>query len=358
MVIAAAIIAGTDTQLLSWSLFDLFSDTRFTEEGLERVLSFDPERDILYLPAIEGKDIFEASRDMSVYRNRAVRMHVYLYLTSKREYMLKAIRRSYIYEGAIREALKQNKDLPEELGLLPLLESCFNPYAVSSSRAVGLWQFLENTSRPLGLKSNRWVDERRSVEKSTAAALRHLRSMRSIFPRWDLALAAYNGGAGYMKRTMNATGVRDYWQLREKGLLRAETAEYVPKFIALMLIYRNQKLFGVADEIARPEKTAIAHLALERPVDLKDVERLSGVPVRTLMELNPELNSTLTPPTVKEYRLLLPEAALKKIEGREKELYRSPVTGVIEHRVRKGDTISRIARMYKKKLNSSSILTA
>ena len=358
MMIVAAIIVGTDTQLLSWGLFDLFSDTRFTEEGLERVMSFDPDRDILYLPAIEGKDIFEASRDMSVYRNRAVRKHVYLYLTSKREYMLKAIRRSYLYEDAIREALKKNSDLPEELGLLPLLESCFNPYAVSSSRAVGLWQFLENTSRPLGLKSDRWVDERRNVEKSTAAALRHLRTMRAIFPRWDLALAAYNGGAGYMKRTMKTTGVRDYWKLREKGLLRAETAEYVPKFIALMLIYRNQRLFGVADEIARPEKTVTALLTLERPVDLKDVERISGVPVRTIMELNPEFNSTLTPPTVKDYRLLLPGEALKKIEGKEKELYRSTITGVIEHRVKKGDTISRIARLYKKKLNSSSILTA
>lgn len=357
-MIAALIIVGTNTQILSWSLFDLFSDTTYTAEGFERVMSFNPERDILYLPAIEGKDIFEASRDMSVYRNRAVRMHVYLYLTSKREYMLNAIRRSYKYEDAIGEALRQNRDLPEELGLLPLLESCFNPYAVSSSRAVGLWQFLENTSRPLGLKSNRWVDERRNVEKSTAAALRHLRSMRSIFPRWDLALAAYNGGAGYVKRTMDATGVRDYWQLREKGLLRPETADYVPKFIALMLIYRNQKLFGVADEIARPEKIATAYLTLERPVDLKDVERISGVPVRTIMELNPELNSTLTPPTVKDYRLLLPEEAIKKISGKEKELYRSQITGVIEHRVRKGETISRIARIYKKKLNSSSVLTA
>jgi len=358
MMIVAAIIIGTDTQLLSWSLFDLFSDTKFTGEGLERVMTFDPERDILYLPAIEGKDIFEASRDMSVYRNRAVRMHVYLYLTSKREYMLNAIRRSYRYEDTIREALGKNRDLPEELGLLPLLESCFNPYAVSSSRAVGLWQFLENTSRPLGLKCDRWIDERRSVEKSTAAALRHLRTMRSIFPRWDLALAAYNGGAGYMKRTMDATGVRDYWQLREKGLLRPETAEYVPKFIALMLIYRNQKLFGVADEIARPEKTAASYLTLERPVDLKDIERLTGVPVRAIMELNPELNSALTPPTMKEYRLLLPAEALKKLEGKEKELYRCTITGVIQHRVRKGDTISGIARMYKKKLNSFLILTA
>jgi membrane-bound lytic murein transglycosylase D len=358
LIIVAVIIVSTDTQLLSWGLFNLFSDTTFSEEGLEKVMAFDPDRDILYLPAIGDKDIFEASRDLSVYRNRAVRMHVYLYLTSKREYLVRAIRQSYIYEDAIREMLGQNKDLPEELGLLPMLESCFNPYAVSKSRAVGLWQFLENTSRPLGLKSDRWVDERRSVEKSTAAALRHLRTMRSIFPRWDLALAAYNGGAGYIRRTMDGTGVKDYWQLREKGLIRQETADYVPKFIALMLIYKNQRLFGVADEIARPEKTETTRLALERPVDLKDVERISGVPIRTLLDLNPELNSTLTPPAARDYRLLLPAAAKKKIEGKEKELYRNSITGVIEHRVRKGDTISRIARMYKKKLIAFSNLTA
>jgi membrane-bound lytic murein transglycosylase D len=358
MVIVAAIIVSTDTQLLSWGLFNLFTDTQFSEEGLEKVRDFDPDRDILYLPAIGNKDIFEASRDLSVYRNRAVRMHVYLYLTSKREYLVRAIRQSYIYEDAIREILKQNGDLPEELGLLPLLESCFNPYAVSSSRAVGLWQFLENTSRPLGLKSDRWVDERRSVEKSTAAAFRHLRSMRSIFPRWDLALAAYNGGAGYVRRTMDGMGVKDYWQLRDRGLIRPETAEYVPKFIALMLIYKNQRLFGVADEVARPEKTETAYVTLERPVDLKDVERLSGVPVRTIRGLNPELNSTLTPPAAKNYRLNLPAEAKKKLEGRERELYRNSITGVIEHRVRKGETITKIARMYKKKLIAFSGLTA
>jgi len=93
-------------------------------------------------------------------------------------------------------------------------------------------------------------------------------------------------------------------------------------------------------------------------VDLKDIERLTGVPVRAIMELNPELNSALTPPTMKEYRLLLPAEALKKLEGKEKELYRCTITGVIQHRVRKGDTISGIARMYQKKLNSFLILTA
>ena len=358
MVIVAMIIVCTDTQLLSWGLFNLFTDTQFSTGGLEKVKEFDPDRDILYLPAIGNKDIFEASRDMSVYRNKSVRMHVYLYLTSKREYLVRAIRQSYRYEDAIREVMKQNRDLPEELVLLPLLESCFNPYAVSSSRAVGLWQFLENTSRPLGLKSDRWVDERRSVEKSTAAALRHLRCLRSLFPRWDLALAAYNGGAGYVRRTMDGTGVKDYWQLRDRGLIRPETAEYVPKYIALMLIYKNQRLFGIADEVARPDKTETACLTLERSVDLKDVERLCGVPVRTIRELNPELNSTLTPPAVKDYRLIVPAQAKKKIEGREKELYRNSVSGVIEHRVRKGETISKIARMYKKKLIAFSGLTA
>ncbi len=348
-LLAMSMVAGAATRLLSWGLVDIFTDAAHPAGGPDTAGTFDPGRDILYLPEISGRDIFEASRDLSICRNSAVRKHLYLYLTTKREYLLRAINRSYRYEAAIAEIIKNNSDLPEELWLLPLLESCFNPHAVSVSRAVGLWQFLENTSRPLGLKCDRWIDERRSVEKSTEAALRHLRTMRTIFPRWDLALAAYNGGAGYMQRTMNRTGVSDYWKLAEQKLIREETGDYVPKFIALMLIYKNQRLFGIQDDIIRPDTCATTTVELRRPADLHDVARFSGIPVQKLRELNPELATAKTPPFMKPYRLRVPADARDKIDENAEDLYKNGLGGVIEHRVKKGDTISKIARRYNKK---------
>lgn len=348
-IVVAAILMASETQLLSWGLFNLFTDTTYSPEGLERVDSFDPDRDILYLPQIKGKDIFEASRDLSICRNKEVRKHIYLYLTSKRGYLIRAIEQSYLYDDRIQEVMRKNRDIPEEVALLPLLESCFNPRAVSKSRAIGLWQFVDNTARPLGLRSDRWIDERRDIEKSTAAAVRHLRNIRGCFPDWALTLAAYNGGAGYMKRTMEKTGHSDFWKLRDGGHLRDETSEYIPKYIALIVIYKNQRLFGVKDEITVPKKIETDYYTLQRPVDLRDLSRVAGIPLQIIRDLNPELSTTMTPPGIKNYRLRIPAESAERLNVKAESLYNKKRTGVTRHRVKKGESIASIARMYKKK---------
>lgn len=354
IVIIALSLVWTNTRLLSWGLFNLFTDTEYSLEGLEKVSSFDPDKDILYLPPLKDKDIFESSRDLSICRNKAVRKHIYLYLTSKRGYLIRGIERSYRYEDLIKDVMKKNRDIPEELALLPLLESCFDPRAVSVSKAVGLWQFVDNTARPLGLRSDRWVDERRDVEKSTNAAIRHLRNIRGCFPDWALTLAAYNGGAGYVKRTMDKTGVKNFWKLREGGFLREETSEYIPKYIALMVIYKNQRLFGIKDEIKIPERIDSEYYTLQHPVDLRDVSHLAGVPLQTIRDLNPEINSNSTPPGIPKYQLRVPAEAAKKLDAKTDRLYKKKKTGIIAHRVKNGENITTIARLYKKKLHSSS----
>jgi membrane-bound lytic murein transglycosylase D len=339
---------GYDARLFSWGLFNIFADTRFSNEGLSTVENFDPDQDILYLPALKDKNIFQAAGDLSICRKKSVRKYIYLYLTSGREYLIRSIERSFIFEDALRQVFKSYKDIPEELTMLPLLESSFNPLAVSSSKAVGLWQFVDNTARPLGLTRNRWLDERRHIEKSTEAAVKHLMNLRRLFPSWELTLAAYNGGAGYVKRTMERTGEKNFWDLAEKGYLRAETAEYVPKFAALMIIYKNQRLFGIRDEIVIPEKRETGHFTLKKPVDLRDVAQVSGIPIKTLKELNPELNLDVTPPAIKAYRICVPVEAIKKLEENTQELYKNSVSGVIEYMIKRGDTIAKIARAHNK----------
>jgi len=353
LIITVSLILSGST-LYAWGFFNLFRDTGHNSENEQAISLFNTERDILYLPAGKDKDIFEASADMSICRMEPVRKHIYLYLTSKREYLIRGIERSYLYEDMTHEIFNNNRDLPEELRLLPLLESCFNPLAVSSSRAVGLWQFVDNTARPLGLDRNRWIDERRSIVKSTEAALRHFRNIRGSFPDWALTLAAYNGGAGYVKRAMDKNNCSDFWKLREGRFLREETSEYVPKFIALMVLYKNQRLFGIARDVTVPEKPETGYLTLRQPVDLRAVARLSGISVEKIKELNPELISTITPLDSRNYQLRVPAEAKKIIEEKSRELYKNKITGIIKHRIKRGETISKIARLYKK--NSTAII--
>ena len=338
-----------ERQVLSWGLFNLFKDDTFSRDSLDRIEAFDPDRDILFLPRLEGKDLFASISDLSICRRPEVRKHIYLYLTAKRGYLLRALEQSRRYEDTVRRIFKNNSDIPEDIALLPLLESGFNPFAVSSSKAVGLWQFVFNTSTPLGLRTDRWIDERRNIEKSTEAAIRHFRNIRGCFPDWELTLAAYNGGAGYVKRAMTAAACNDFWKLRERGLLREETSEYVPKFIALLVIHKNQRLFGIHDEINTVKQEKVEYFELRRPVPLEALARVAGVPVQTIRELNPELCGAMTPPDIIPYPINLPSSLIARLASRENELYRQGVSAVTTHRVRRGETVASIARLYKKK---------
>ena len=136
--------------VFSLGFFKLFSETEYSGNGLKKVQEFNPEKDTLYLPGLENKELFESIEDLSMCRNEDVRKYIYLYLTSGREYLIKSIERSYIYIDIINDIMKKNPDIPAEIALLPLLESGFDPNAVSRSNAVGLWQFLQSTSSHLG----------------------------------------------------------------------------------------------------------------------------------------------------------------------------------------------------------------
>ena len=356
-VIIVSLVAGYSKQLFSWGLFNLFSDRTYNSETMKKVNSFDPDRDILFLPELGNKKLFESVHDLSITRRKEVRKYIYIYLTKGRKYTQNAIKKSQIYHNIVHEIFERNKDIPEDISLLPLLESGFNPYAVSRSRAVGLWQFVKNTSRPLGLKNDIWIDERRDVEKSTEAAIRHLRHLYRMFGSWETALAAYNGGAGHVYRSIKKTGETDYWALRKSDALNRETAEYVPKFIALLLIYRNQGMFGISDEIDIPEPQETEMVTLTYPVHIKDLSAITGVSISEIRTYNPELKRSVTPPYYRNYSIRLPSEAVPSLQKNPKRLYRCRFTRLKKHRVKKGECLTGIAQRYKKKPLTLSDLT-
>ncbi|MCP4131406.1 MAG: transglycosylase SLT domain-containing protein [bacterium] len=350
--IVFATVFASYQHLFSWGLFNLFSDTSFSEEGLQKSVDFDPDKDILYLPKLEGKKLFESVDDLSICRKKDVRKYIYIYLTTGRKFAIRSIERSYLYMGIIDDIFEKNSDIPKDIALLPLLESGFSPNAVSRSKAMGLWQFMKSTSKPLGLKRNKWVDERRDIEKSTNAAIRHLRHLHKSLGSWELALAAYNGGGGHVRRSMKKSGTSEIWSLIDSGAMKQEPSEYVPRYLALLLIYKNQSLFGIKDEISIPETFDTENITLEFPVNIKDVSKVCEVPLKTIKKFNPELNHHITPPYNKEYSLRLPAEVKDKFKLNKKKLYKYKFKGVKRYTVKRGDNLSSIAKRHKKKLVS------
>ncbi len=350
-LIITLVVAGYNSNLFSWNLFTLFSDREYSETGYTRAISFDPDRDILYLPPLGDKDLFEAMDDLSICRRQEVRRFLYVYLTSGREYTIRAIERSLVYGDIVKEIFDAHPEVPSDLFLLPLLESGYNPLAVSRSRATGLWQFVANTSRPLGLSRDAYVEERCDIEKSTEAAIRHLKGLYETFGSWDLALAAYNGGAGHVQRARIRTKSSTLWELVEKKALRRETAEYLPRYIALALIYRNQRIFGISNEITYATIPRTENITVPGSLPLRIVASLSGASIDTIRRFNPELRSNIIPPESREYSLRLPVDACAKLDENRETLRRYTYSRMQCHRVRRGECLAHIARRYNQKVD-------
>lgn len=309
-----------------------------------------------FLPAVENNDFFESINDFSICKNKEVRKFIVLYLTDGRVFLNTAIVRSNRYLKYVEEIFNNNKDIHKDISLLPLLESAFNPYAVSRSKAVGIWQFLKNTSRPLNLKVNNWVDERRDIEKSTIAAIRHLRGLYSTFGSWELALAAYNGGAGQIKRAMRKSKSKTFQQLCASGTLKRETAEYVYRFAAMLVIYKNQKFFDIEPESSQPLPAESESIVFEYPVKIHYISKLTGIPVETLRLMNPELKQNITPLNENKYTLKIPKGYKERLEANISSLYEIKYSKLKKHIVKKGECISRIAAAYKTEVKKIVLL--
>ncbi len=202
----------------------------------------------------------------------------------------------------ILEVFKQ-KGLPEELVFTAMIESGFDPVAVSRAGAKGLWQFMAPTARQYGLRVDRWLDERLDPEKSTVAAANYLKDLYTIFGSWDLVQAAYNAGEMKVIRAIQGTGTRDFWSLTRSRLLRDETKNYVPAIHAVTLISQEPEQYGFA--VTPDEPLSYERITVPKGTSLKHVASLSGIPFDELVRLNSELRMKQTPPD-SPYHLKVP----------------------------------------------------
>ena len=235
----------------------------------------------------------------------------------------------------ILEVFRQ-KGLPEELVFTAMIESGFDPVAVSRAGAKGLWQFMAPTARQYGLRVDRWLDERLDPEKSTVAAANYLKDLYTIFGSWDLTQAAYNAGEMKVIRAIKGTGTRDFWSLTNSRLLRDETKNYVPAIHAVTIIGQEPEQYGFA--VTPDEPLSYERITVPKGTSLKHVATLSGISFDELVRLNSELRMKQTPPD-SPYHLKVPLGSGAALQaGLEREV-----------ETRKAATATRLAERTPKK---------
>ena len=214
-----------------------------------------------------------------------------------------ALVRSGRYQDMIQSILKE-EGVPQDLIYLAQAESGFHALALSRAGARGIWQFMGSRAKGYGLERSWWVDDRQDPEKSTRAAARHLKDLYNQFGDWYLAMAAYNSGPGTVQNAVKRTGYADFWELYKRNVLPKETRNYVPIIVAVTIMAKNPAQYGL-DTIVPEKPVAYDTVKIDYPVDVRLVAECVDASASDLLDLNPSL-LRLTTPKDQEFELHLP----------------------------------------------------
>ncbi|MDX1579294.1 MAG: transglycosylase SLT domain-containing protein, partial [Gemmatimonadota bacterium] len=253
------------------------------------------------------------------------------------------LQRKTRYEAMIRRKLRE-AGMPQDIIYLALIESGMNPRAYSRAHAVGMWQFISGTARMYDLEVSFWVDERRDPEKATDAALRYLSDLYDEFGSWYLAMAAYNGGPGRIRRGLARTDGDTFWDLAEARLLRRETTNYVPKLIAAAIIGHDPARYGFGD--IEPElPPAVETVTVPDATSFDVLAEAADTDEETIRDLNPHFPRRVTPPG-RSVEVRIPAGRAETFRTRYAAVPPDERVTWTFHVVARGQTLSQIARNY------------
>ena len=316
--------------------------------------------------SVTDKEYLQRLADMNSFItlpfNETVRNYIILYSEKMPTKMSSMLALSQYY-FPIFEEIFDRYGLPKELKYMAVIESAFNPVAVSRAGAKGMWQFMYNTAKMYGLTINSFVDERLDPVKSADAAARYMRDAYRIFGDWNLAISSYNCGSGNVNKAMRRSGSREFWPVY--NYLPRETRGYVPAFVGAMYAFTYYREHGLVPETdSMPVQVDTFHI--RRMLHFQQVSALTGVSVEMLKKLNPQYVHDIVPGTAKEeYVLRLPYQYTSKFIENEDSVYAynakeyfSPATlqniavsgsassQRIAYKVKSGDYLGRIASRY------------
>lgn len=291
--------------------------------------------------AVGGSDAERVVPGIELVSNERVQKWIDYFTGKGRTEMNRWLGRTGRYRPMVERELDA-AGLPRELFYLAMIESGLNPNAYSRAHAAGMWQFISSRARMYGLRVDWWVDERRDPLKATRAACAYLGDLYEMFGSWELALAGYNSGEGRVARAQSRRPTcEDYWCLD----LPRETENFVPKFMAALMIGSDPEAFGFTDwELEAP--LAQESVEVGDATDLTFIAEAVGVSTDELERLNPALRRWCTPPADGPVTVNVPPgtggrclSALASVPESERVTWR-------RHKIERGENLSQIASAY------------
>jgi membrane-bound lytic murein transglycosylase D len=287
--------------------FTITSIMGFAQDTATEEIFF-PASDLEYIPAEADYALIEdrltcIQNEIPLNYHERVHAFVNYFAVKDREYTRRMIQRKELYFPLFEKYLAKY-GLPDELKYLSIVESGLNPTAVSSARAVGLWQFMSYTGKHFGLNHDTFIDDRMDPEKSTEAACKYLKQLYSMFGDWEFAISAYNSGPGNVRKAIRKSGYKKtFWEVYP--YLYRETRSYLPQFIAVMYVmnYAEEHNFDVQDiQYAMLSDTVV----VKKYVHLETLASQLNICLEDIKGLNPSLKYDMVPETTSGYSLKLP----------------------------------------------------
>jgi membrane-bound lytic murein transglycosylase D len=253
-----------------------------------------------------------------------------------------SLNRAGRYKDMIERVLKE-EGVPQDLIYQAVAESGFRPQAVNpKSGAGGMWQFMPWDV--YGLERTGWYDERFDPEKATRAYAQEMKKAYNQLGDWYLAMAAYDWGTGNIQRAVQRTGYADFWELYRRNNLPTETKNYVPIILAVTILAKNPKQYGLDD--LNPDPPLLTDsVRTDYSVDLRLVADVTEAPVQEIAALNPSLLRGATPPG-EEYDLHLPVGTKDLFEKRIAEIPEDKRRYWRFHKLAEGESLADVARTY------------
>jgi membrane-bound lytic murein transglycosylase D len=290
-------------------------------------------------------DVLRDEFSLPHYENNPLVQEKIEFFMNNQDFLMRSVNRAAPYLYYILQQVKK-RHLPAELVLLPIVESGYNPFAISNVGATGIWQLMPLTATGLGVQQDWWFDGRRDVIASTRGALNYLAYLQSFFDgNWLLAIAAYNTGEGNVlaaiRRNIQDGRDTDFWSLP----VATQTKNYVPSILALAVIISNPSQYPIYFPPVR-NAPYLAQFDVQKKLTLKTAAALAGISYNRMVQLNPGFKRSATN---SGYKLILP---IENVEQFSENLmhspYREPTIPSWKHyRMKAGDTLLSVAKKFK-----------